>query len=260
MKQVILVTGGSSGIGMAAAGLLREQGHTVYTLSRRTLTEKHHIACDVTCPAACQKAVEDILLREGKLDVLIHAAGYGISGAGEFTPMEKAEAQLRVNLLGAANMVNACIEPMRKQGGGKILLISSVAAIAPIPFQSWYAASKAALNSYALSMANELRPFRVQLSLLLPGDTATGFTAARDKLCEGDNLYQGRISRSVSKMEQDEQKGDSPRKAAKLLAQCVEKKRLKPVYIIGFSYKLIGLLIRLLPYSLSNSLIYKLYG
>lgn len=260
MKKVALVTGGTSGIGLAAAQLLREKGCIVYTLSRSASPSPTHIPCDVCDEVGCKAAVEAIVQKEGRLDILLHCAGYGISGAGEFTPMEKAEQQMRVNLLGTANMVNACIAPMRQQGGGRMVLTSSVAGIVPIPFQTWYACSKAAINSYTMSMANELKPFHITLCAVLPGDTATGFTAARDKVEAGDEVYGGTIGRSVGKMEQDEQQGASPKKVAALMVRCALKKRVKPFYVPGFSYKCVALLMRLLPSGPANTLIGLLYA
>ncbi len=259
-KKVALVTGGTSGIGLAAANLLREKGCVVYTLSRSKSDSPYHLSCDVCDEEGCKAAVNALLAGEGRLDILLHCAGYGISGAGEFTPMEKAERQLRVNLLGTANMVNAAIPPMRAQGGGRMVLTGSVAGLVPIPFQTWYACSKAALNSYTMSMANELRPFGITLCAVLPGDTATGFTAARDKVEAGDEVYGGVIRRSVGKMEADEQKGGSPQAVAALMVRCGLKKRVKPFYIPGFGYKCAGVLMRLLPSGPANRLIGLLYA
>lgn len=260
MEKVALVTGGTSGIGAAAAKALKERGCIVYTLSRRQEGGDKHISCDVCSEEGCREAVGRIVEREGRLDILIHCAGYGISGAGEFTSMEKAEQQLRVNLLGTANMVNACIPHMRREGGGRIVLASSVAGVVPIPFQTWYVCSKAAINSYTMSMANELRPFHISLCAVMPGDTATGFTAARDKVDEGDGVYAGVISRSVGKMEADERKGASPEKVGALMARCALKKRVKPFYIPGLLYKMAGLIMRILPSGWANVLIGKLYA
>lgn len=89
MEKVALVTGGTSGIGAAAAKALKERGCIVYTLSRRQEGGDKHISCDVCSEEGCRKAVGRIVEREGRLDILIHCAGYGISGAGEFTSMEK---------------------------------------------------------------------------------------------------------------------------------------------------------------------------
>ena len=255
MNKVVIVTGGTSGIGLAAVKALREKGCTVYALSRHG-----DIPCDVADEQSARAAVEQVLEKEGRIDILVNCAGFGISGAAELTPLEMAKRQLDVNLFGTANLVNAVIPAMRRQGGGRIVNTGSVAGFVPIPFQTWYSASKAAVQSYTMAMANELRPFGITLAAVLPGDTQTGFTAARNKIDDPDNLYSGRIARSVARMEQDEQTGVPARKVGELIARVALKKRVKPLYIPGFSYNLVNVLIRILPSGLANRLIGLLYA
>ena len=253
--KVAVVTGGTSGIGLAAVKALREKGCTVYALSRRG-----EIPCDVSEVNSVRAAVQTVLDREGRIDILVNCAGFGISGAGELTPLEAAKKQLDVNLYGTANMVNAVIPAMRKQGGGRIVNTGSVAGFVPIPFQTWYSASKAAVQSYTMAMGNELTPFGITLAAVLPGDTKTGFTAARQKIDDPDDLYQGRIARSVARMEHDEQHGVPAQKVGDLIAKVALKRRVKPLYIPGFSYNLINVLMRLLPSGVANRLIGMLYA
>ncbi len=255
MNKVVIVTGGTSGIGLAAVKALREKGCTVYALSRHG-----DIPCDVSDEASARAAVEQVLQREGRIDILVNCAGFGISGAAELTPLETAKRQLDVNLFGTANMVNAVIPAMRRQGSGRIVNTGSVAGFVPIPFQAWYSASKAAVQSYTMAMANELRPFGITLAAVLPGDTKTGFTAARNKIDDRSNLYQGRIERSVARMEHDEQNGVPAETVGRLIARVALKKRVKPLYIPGFSYNLVNVLIRILPSGLANRLIGILYA
>lgn len=254
-SKVAIVTGGTSGIGLAAVEALRERGCTVYALSRHG-----DIRCDVADEQSARAAVNEVYRREGRIDILINCAGFGISGAAELTPLETAKQQLDVNLFGTANMINAVIPIMRGQGGGRIVNTGSVAGFVPIPFQTWYSASKAAIQSYTMAMGNELRPFHITLAAVLPGDTKTGFTAARNKIDDPDNLYAGRIARSVARMEQDEQNGVPAKTVGKLMAKVALKKKVKPTYIPGFSYNLVNVLIRLLPSGLANRLIGLLYA
>ena len=255
MRKVAIVTGGTSGIGLAAVKALRERGCTVYALSRHG-----DIPCDVSEEKSARAAVQAVLGKEGRVDILVNCAGFGISGAAELTPLETAKRQLDVNLYGTANMVNAVIPAMRQQGGGRIVNTGSVAGFVPIPFQTWYSASKAAVQSYTMAMGNELRPFGITLTAVLPGDTKTGFTAARNKIDDPEDLYQGRIARSVARMEHDEQNGVPAQKVGDLIARVALKKRVKPLYIPGFSYNLVNVLIRILPSGLANRLIGLLYA
>ena len=255
MSKVVIVTGGTSGIGLAAVNALREKGCTVYALSRHG-----DIPCDVADEASARAAVQTVLEKEGRVDVLVNCAGFGISGAAELTPLDTAKRQLDVNLFGTANMVNAVIPVMRRQGGGRIVDTGSVAGFVPIPFQTWYSASKAAVQAYTMAMGNELRPFNITLTAVLPGDTKTGFTAARQKIDDPENLYQGRIARSVQRMEHDEQNGVPAEAVGALIAKAALKKKVKPFYIPGFSYKLVAFLMRLLPSGAANRLIGMLYA
>ncbi len=255
MNKVAIVTGGTSGIGLAAVKALREQGCTVYALSRHG-----DVVCDVSEEQSARAAVQAVLEKEGRIDVLVNCAGFGISGAAELTPLETAKKQLDVNLFGTANMVNAVIPAMRRQGGGRIVNVGSVAGFVPIPFQTWYSASKAAVQSYTMAMGNELRPFGITLSAVLPGDTKTGFTAARSKIDDPENLYQGRIQRSVARMEHDEQTGVPAERVGKLIARVALKKRVKPLYIPGLGYNAVNVLMRLLPSGIANALIGTLYA
>ena len=250
-----MVTGGTSGIGLAAVKALREKGCTVYALSRHG-----DIPCDVADEQGARAAVEQVLEKEGRIDILVNCAGFGISGAAELTPLEMAERQLDVNLFGTANMVNAVIPAMRQQGGGRIVNTGSVAGFVPIPFQTWYSASKAAVQSYTMAMGNELAPFGITLTAVLPGDTRTGFTAARQKIDDPEGLYGGRIERSVERMEHDEQHGVPAQKVGDLIAKVALKRRVKPLYIPGFSYNLVNVLMRLLPSGAANWLIGMLYA
>ena len=259
MNKVVIVTGGTSGIGLAAVKALREKGCRVYALSRHGNGECH-IPCDVSEVNSVRAAVQTVLDREGRIDILVNCAGFGISGAGELTPLEAAKKQLDVNLFGTANMVNAVIPAMRAQGGGRIVNTGSVAGFVPIPFQTWYSASKAAVQSYTMAMANELRPFGISLTAVLPGDTRTGFTAARQKIDDPEGLYGGRITRSVERMEHDEQHGVPAQKVGDLIAKVALKRRVKPLYIPGFSYNLVNVLMRLLPSGVANRLIGILYA
>lgn len=261
-RTVAIVTGGTSGIGRETAVSLRAAGCRVYTMSRRPAETEGaaHFSVDVTDEAAVINAVKAVAAEEGRIDLLVNCAGFGISGAVEFTEEKEAKRQFDVNFFGMVNMNKAVIPIMREAGGGRIVNISSVAAPVPIPFQTFYSASKAAINAYTMALANELRPFGISVCAIQPGDIATGFTDARAKSAEGDAVYEGRISRSVAKMEKDEHGGGSAAAAGRYIAGIALKKRVKPLYAIGFSYKVICVLIKILPCRLANWIIGRLYA
>ena len=140
--------------------------------------------------------------------------------------------------------------------------LSSVAAPVPIPFQTYYSATKAAVNAYTMALANELRPFGVTVCAVMPGDIHTGFTAARRKIGEGDDIYQGRISRSVARMEHDEETGMStPPEAGGYVARvALREGSHHPLYAIRIDYKFFVFLTKVLPAGALNRLVYLIYG
>jgi len=260
--HVVIVTGGSSGIGQCTAKALAAEGYHVYDFSRHDAKTAGiiHIQADVTDESTVQRAVAQVLKQEGRIDILVNCAGFGISGAVEFTELSEAKRQFDVNFFGMVNVTRAVLPSMRSAGRGRIINVSSVAAAAAIPFQTFYSASKAAVNSYTCALANEVRPYGVTVTAIQPGDIRTGFTGARMKLAQGDEAYGGRISLSVARMEQDERNGMSPETAAAYICRIAQKRRVKPLYALGFSYKCVCVLCKILPCAVLNRLIGMIYA
>jgi short-subunit dehydrogenase len=204
-------------------------------------------------------AFEEIGRSESGIDLLVNNAGFGISGAAEFTGTEEAKRLFDVNFFGVLNCTKSAVPLMRRNGGGRIVNVSSVAAVFAIPFQSFYSASKAALNSLTLAVANELDAFGITVCAVMPGDTKTGFTASRVKSELGDDIYGGRISRSVAVMEDDERNGIPPGVVAESIYRIAVKKRVKPLYTLGVRYKILVALQKLLPVGFVNRVVAGLY-
>lgn len=264
MNQVILLTGGSSGIGAATAILLAQEGNHVYTGSRsgrlpEGLNPESLAACrgfvramalDVNDASSLQSAVENICREEGRLDVLVCNAGNGIAGAIEQTNEEEAKYQFETCFFGAVKSIQACLPTFRAQGHGKIITVTSVAAVIPLPYQAFYSAVKAALLSLTQSLQLELKPFHIQCCSILPGDTKTGFTAARKytkAAQDSSSPYYKAMMASVQKMEKDEQNGMSAQVIARAIAHQVRRRRMSISVTPRIDYWAIGLLVRLLP-------------
>lgn len=260
--MIALVTGDSSGIGKSTCEALVKAGCTVYGLSRREFNPSNytHLRADVSDVATIEKAINEILGKEKKIDIVINCAGYGISGAVEFTDIEDAKKQFDINFFGMVNVDKVILPIMRKQGFGRIVNISSLAAIVPIPFQTYYSASKAAINSYTMATANEVKPYGITMTAIQPGDIATAFTDMRCKELAGDKEYGGRISKSVAVMEHDERNGMSSEVAGAYIAKIALKKKVKPLYAIGFQYKAVAFLVKIMPCGPANKLIGMLYA
>lgn len=261
-NTIVVVTGGNSGIGKYTAEAFYRKGCVVYDLSRREIKNEgiNHISTDITNEEQVNSAVNTIINNHNKIDILINCAGFGISGAVEFTDTAEAKKQFDVNFFGTVNVTKAVLPYMRKAGSGRIVNISSVAAVAHIPFQTYYSASKAAIESYTNALANEVRAFGISVTSIQPGDIATPFTQAREKSFVGDDAYNGRISRSVAGMEKDEEKGMSPEAAGNYIVKIALKKNVKPVYAIGTSYKILSVLCKVFPSSVRNRIVGMLYA
>ncbi len=262
MRKIVIVTGASSGIGRYTAKSLVENGCTVYDFSRREIPCDGviHIKTDVTDESNVIASVNSVIAKEGRVDAVVNCAGFGISGAVEFTDLAEAKRQFDVNFFGMVNVNKAVIPFMRKRGGGRIVNISSVAAVAHIPFQTYYSASKAAIESYTCALGNEVKPFDITVTAIQPGDICTEFTQAREKSFLGDDVYDGRIARSVAGMEKDEQNGMSPDLAGKYIAKITLQKKVKPIYAIGVGYKALATLCKIFPCRFRNWVVGKLYG
>ena len=274
-SQVIVITGASSGIGKAMADQLSQSGHFVYALARRLpdgLADPTQIRffepgllcpvqLDVTDPVAAQRVVKQILERENRIDILVQAAGFGLAGAIEDATPEEMEAQIDTNLFGSCYLLNPVLAQMRLQHRGLIVQLSSVASFMPLPFQAYYSASKAAVTSLMLALANEVRPFHIQVMVVQPGDTHTGFTDSRIISSHSQrSSYAERSRRSVDKMAADEQKGMSSDRMASLIIRRMLRKKPPLIYIPGLFYKAAAGVQRIMPVRLVNALLYFLYA
>lgn len=259
MKTLVL-TGGSSGIGRATVELFAARGWQVFELSRHGVSHQGitHIDCNVCDEGNVQAAIAAIMQQTQQIDVVISNAGFGISGAIEFTRSEDARNQFDVNFFGALHVTKAVLPQLRKQGFGRIIYTSSVAALLSIPYQAFYSATKAAINSMALALQNEVRPFGIQVSVLMPGDVHTGFTNSREKSIAGEEVYTN-ITKAVSAMERDELSGMTPLAMAQDLYHIATCRSPKPQYVGGAKYKVFCLLDRLLPKRLVNYIVGQLY-
>lgn len=259
-QRVAAVTGGSSGIGLAAAQRFAEKGYTVYCLSRTAPADGRlrFIATDVTDEASVEAAFAQIGEEQGRLDVLVSNAGMGVSGPIECTSLEDAKRQFDVNVFGLHACVRHAVPLMRKTGGGAIVATSSVAAVFSIPFQGFYSASKFAINALVLAMRSELARFNIRVCAVMPGDVKTGFTDARVK-DHGAALYGACVDASVAVMERDERGGMPPEAIAKAIVKLAERKNPKPLSAVGLQYKVFCFLGKVLPIRLQSFLVGRMY-
>lgn len=260
--KVAIVTGGSSGIGLACCEKFLQNGYKVYECSRKNGSDNKdiiHIKADVTDEQSVEQAVKTVFEAEGRIDILVNNAGFGIAGSIEETALADAKKQFDVNFFGTVLCSQKVLPYMRKQGFGRIVNISSMAAPLAIPFQAFYSASKAAVNSLTLSMQNEVKPFGITVCAVMPGDVKTGFTAAREKN-NTDSAYKDVLNRSLSVMEHDEQNGMPAAAIADAVYKAATTKNPKPLSTKGTQYHLFAVLSKLLPTSLVNRIVGMIYA
>jgi NAD(P)-dependent dehydrogenase (short-subunit alcohol dehydrogenase family) len=181
-SKTAIVTGASSGIGEATAERLAKAGYTVYGTSRRGVragTQPFHmLPLDVTSDASVEAAVGEVIRLEGRIDLLVNNAGFGVAPAGaEESSIEQARSIFETNFFGLIRMTRAVVPHMRRQGRGRIINIGSVLGLLPMPYGALYAATKHAVEGYSESLDHELRTRGIRVSVIEPAYTKTQFDA-----------------------------------------------------------------------------------
>lgn len=183
MKKVVLITGGSSGIGKSVGEFLTQKGFVVYGTSRNPKQIDNHsfklVALDVKNIESISKAIETVIAAEGSIDVLINNAGMGITGPVEETPTNEMRKVFDTNLFGAIDVMKAVLPQMRKQKSGLIINVTSIAGYMGLPFRGIYSATKGALEIVTEAVRMEVKNFGIQVTNVAPGDFATNIASGR---------------------------------------------------------------------------------
>ncbi|MGC9397322.1 MAG: SDR family NAD(P)-dependent oxidoreductase [Anaerolineae bacterium] len=265
-EKVILVTGASSGIGRACAIALAQQGHRVYGTSRAPRSTDGNftmLPMDVTDAASIQAAVQTLLERESRIDIVVNNAGIGYGGAVEDTAIEEAQATFETNFFGALRVCHAVLPAMREQGSGTIINISSIGGIISLPFQGLYSASKYALEAMSEALRMEVKRFGVHVVLVEPGDTNTQFTANRRSTrgAEENPVYREAYRGTLARIEADERNGAAPETIARAVLRIAASPRPKVRYVVGPFYQKLAVIVkRLIPSGLFERIIMMTYG
>jgi short-subunit dehydrogenase len=274
--NVVLLTGASSGIGKVTATYLAELGCKVYGTSRKGVngtivyspdsTRSNQkgfvkmVQLDVCDDLSVKNAVDYVMQEEGRIDVLINNAGFGISGAIEETSEKEAFSQFNTNFFGMHRMCRKVLPIMRKQKKGLIVNIGSVAGTFSIPYQAMYSASKSAMKSFTEALRMEVRDFGIRVVIIEPGDTQTGFTDNRCYSLESESTAYPKGKASIEKMIQDERNGDQPIGVARVIGKMLNAKNPPSRITIGLVYKVFTQLKRILPGRLVEFILGKMYG
>jgi NAD(P)-dependent dehydrogenase (short-subunit alcohol dehydrogenase family) len=260
-QRVVLVTGASSGIGLACATYLGERGFRVYGTSRRTIPGPSGVTmltADVTDDRSVEQAMATVLAREGRLDIVVNNAGMGMGGAVEDTTIEEARSLLEVNFFGALRVCRAALPAMRNRRSGYIVNIGSIGGLIALPYQGMYSASKFALEGLSEALRMEVRPFGIRVVLIEPGDHKTGLTQSRHVT---KNTYGRTFEVALARTEQDEQNGPGPEQVARLVYRIVNHDNPRLRYTVGPGAQRVSVwLKRLLPNSLMEYGVRRYFG
>jgi len=252
---VVLVTGASAGIGKACADRLSGGGATVFGASRRGTGSDGWtpMVMDVDDDGSVAAGVGAVLAERGRIDAVVACAGWGLSGPVEQTSIADAQDQLQTNFWGAVRVVQRVLPGMRAQGGGRVVLISSIGGIVSLPFQAFYSASKFALEGFGEALAYEVGPFGIEVSLVQPGNVRTEFTARRRSSGPGGDgdPYGAAVDKAIGLMAADEAAGVPPDDVAVVVQRVLQARHAPRHASVGRFDERVGIVARrLLPYRL----------
>jgi NAD(P)-dependent dehydrogenase (short-subunit alcohol dehydrogenase family) len=253
MSKVVLITGGSSGIGKSIGEFLHQKGFIVYGTSRNPEKVLNSIfplvALDVRDVESIHLAVAQIIQSTGRLDVVINNAGVGITGPLEEIPMEEIKNNFDTNFFGPIAVMKAVLPQMRQQKSGLIVNVTSLAGYMGLPYRSVYSASKGALELITEALRMEVKSFGIQITNVAPGDFATNIAAGRfhAPIIQGSD-YERAYGSILKTMDEHVDSGSNPNEMAEAVFQIIQDKNPRIHYKVGaFMQKFSIVLKRILP-------------
>lgn len=265
MSKVVLITGGSSGIGKSIGEFLTQKGYVVYGTSRNPENYPDSkfplLTLDVKDVKTIEKTVSTIIEKEGKIDVLINNAGAGITGPIEETPEAQIKANFETNFYGPINVIKAVLPQMRGQNSGLIINITSIAGYMGLPYRAIYSASKGALELVTEAFRMELKDFNINMTNVAPGDFATNIAAGRYHVPLSESSpYFKPYGNTLDLMNEHVDHGSDPNIMAKAIFKIINTKNPKVHYKVGaFMQKFSILLKRILSDTVYEKLLMNHY-
>ncbi|SEA10525.1 SDR family oxidoreductase [Bizionia paragorgiae] len=265
MSKVVLITGGSSGIGKSIGEYLTDKGFKVYGTSRNPERYSNSkfpiIALDVNRPETITLAISEILKTENRIDVVINNAGVGITGAIEEIPNEQIQHNFDTNVFGPINVIKAVLPQMRKQNGGLVINITSIAGYMGLPYRGVYSASKGALELITEALRMEVKDFNIKMTNIAPGDFATNIAAGRFHATVNPNSPYTKYKSVLSDIDEHVNSSGDPIAVAKKVFEVINTKNPKVHYKVGaFMQKFSIVLKRILPDTLYEKLLLNHYN
>jgi NAD(P)-dependent dehydrogenase (short-subunit alcohol dehydrogenase family) len=265
-SKVILISGGTRGIGAETARLLSSSGHRVFVTSRRAGAAApapgvRVLALDVTDQASVATCIGAVIESEGRIDGLVNNAGYDLYGAFEETTEAEFTAQLDTNLMGAVRLTRAVLPHMRAQGAGRIVQVSSLGGRVALPMNSAYAASKFGLEGFSAALRLEVKPFGIHVTLVEPPAVATD--TLDTSIIEVKNAlepYVARRTAMVQKMRLDGMKSSiSMADVAKAILQALSQRNPPLRITVGSQARMVPLMQALMPQARFEALMTRLF-
>jgi NAD(P)-dependent dehydrogenase (short-subunit alcohol dehydrogenase family) len=254
-EKVVLVTGVSSGIGRAIAGLIPRHGFRVFGTARnagpkRPLEEVELIQVDVRDEDSVRSCVQTVLDRAGRIDALVNNAGYTFVGSLEETRIEEAKQLFDTNFFGVLRMTQGVLPFLREQRSGRIINIGSVVGFVPAPYQGIYSASKHALEGYSESLDHEVRPFGVRVSVVEPGFTRTNIAKNSQVAAHPLEAYADGRVRVLTVIAENIARGATPLGVAEVVLKALTSQSPRARYPVGREAKFLSGLRKFAPSSL----------
>jgi len=263
----IFLTGASSGIGLATARALLENGHEVWGTSRDVsrlpaLEHLHAVRLDLTSPSSIAEAWEAALNEAGFFDVVINNAGSGHFGPAEFLPGETLRQQTELLAFGPIDLCQRALCSMRKEQRGLIINLTSLASRLPVPFTAAYNAAKAAMASFTMTMQLELHDSAIRIVDLQPGDISTDFNEAVLKNDDPEPEYQGRMEQAWRVVSRNMKAAPKPELVAARIVRLIHETNPPPRVTVGDTFESViaPMIFALLPPSLRVWGLRRYYG
>jgi len=263
MSKVILITGISTGFGRQTARLLAGKGYSVYGTIRKDceISEGVNVLkMDLLDHRSIEKAVQAVIEKECRIDVLINNAGMHTGGPIETTPFENIELQMGTNFTGMVRLTKEVLPVMRSQGGGTIINFSSIGGLMGLPFQAFYSAGKFAIEGFSEALRMEVRKFNIKVVVINPGDFHTSNSANRRNFLAPvtpEDPYRKQFEETLTVIEKDEAEGWDPIILAKKIAKIIGSKNPRQRYIIASNEQKLAVILK---YILPGKLFMKILG
>ena len=242
-SKIALVTGASSGIGQATAEQLAMAGYKVYGTSRRGSPAEPRsfemVTLDVTSDESVAAAVQTLMQQEGRIDLLVNNAGFGVAPAGaEESSLEQARAIFDTNFFGIVRMTRATVPHMRRQGSGRVINIGSVLGFLPMPYMALYSATKHAVAGYSEALDHELRTMGIRVSVVEPAYINTPFDTNLMKPDDPLEVYREIRAGVEKRVKEVLVSADGPEVVAEMVVEAAQAARPKIRYAPGLASRM----------------------